>query len=163
VTTKSRKTVASAASTPVRKSLKSGSFLLPLVQSGLGGLTSIDKDRIEAGLRSQFADSLDLDAAMRKAHPHDNRWDYLLGHAPTDSVVALEPHSANTSEVSVVIKKKESAQQHLKGHLKAGAKVRKWIWVASGATHILQFSKAKTQLAQSGITLAGKQVLASHL
>lgn len=49
---------------PVRKALYDESPLVELVQQGLGALEAVDKQRIEEALRTQFADSIALDASV---------------------------------------------------------------------------------------------------
>ena len=47
--------------------------------------------------------SLDIDSETIKLYPSENRWDYAIGC--DGKVFYIEVHSANTSEVSTVIKK----------------------------------------------------------
>lgn len=149
--------------TPVRAALLETSDLQPLVCNGLGAVESSHRDYFEASIRTQFADSLELDAAMAAAYPTDNRWDYLLGHEPSGCVVAVEPHSAKSGEVSTVIAKREKAQAHLRGHLRPGTKVSEWIWVASGRVDFSPFDRVKRRLDQAGIRFVGGQVKAKDL
>lgn len=148
--------------TPTRKILKPKSKLKDGVHNGLAALGS-DKDYVEPGIRSRFADSLDVDEALREAHPQDNRWDYLMGITSTGRVVGLEPHSAKEGEVSTVIAKRKKAIEQLSPHLKTGATIRAWFWVASGKVDFLNFEKAIRRLDQNGITFVGKKLLAKHL
>lgn len=104
--------------TPVREALVAQSALAVDVQDGLGAVKDKDKPFIDASIRTQFADSLDTDEAFRVGHDQESRWDYLLGHER--GLVAVEPHSAKTDEVDVVVNKKKALQQQLHGHLKDG-------------------------------------------
>lgn len=81
---------------------------------------AIDGKHIHEPVRSAFSDSLDLDEATRVMHPNDARWDYLLGHERSAQVIAVESHSAQTSEVSLVIAKRAASRRHLAGHLANG-------------------------------------------
>ena len=73
--------------------------MLDEVCDGLRALEKPHRKMISAEAKGEFADSLDLDKARRRGHEQENRWDYLLGHARSDSIVALEPHSAWTQLV----------------------------------------------------------------
>lgn len=152
-----------AKKTPVRNALRKESPLLPLVADGLGALKNAHRDYFDAAIRQLFADSLDLDKAMQPGHEQANRWDYLLGHAPSGNVVAVEPHSAKQDEVTAVIKKRAAAREQMKGHLRDGARVTKWLWVASGKVHFANTEKVKLRLDQHGIEFVGTKVNARHL
>lgn len=150
-------------STPTRKALVKASTLRAAVQDGLSAVEQAHHELIDAPVRNAFADSLDLDAALQQQRPQDNRWDYLLGHSPSNQVIGLEPHSAKQDEISTVIAKRRQALDHLQGHLKPGAKVAAWLWVASGRVHFADTEKARRRLDQKGIAFVGTRVLAKHL
>ncbi len=99
-------------------SLREESSLLVSVEDGLGALRNPHRDYLDDAIRGAFADSLDVDEALKAGHEQENRWDYLLGHAPSAEVVALEPHSAKQDEITTVIKKRRAALDQLKDHLK---------------------------------------------
>lgn len=149
--------------TPVRHSLREDSQLQSHVKNGLSALKVTHRDFIDESLRVDFADSLDLDDAMKSGHEQENRWDYLFGHLPSNELVALEPHSAKQDEIATVIKKRASALEQLKGHLKPGAQVKTWLWVASGSVQFANTEKARRRLDQNGIDFVGRKVLARHL
>ncbi len=130
---------------------------------GLGAVKSAHRDYLDVGIRQDFEDSLDVDAALRLDHEQENRWDYLLGHSPSGEIVAIEPHSAKHDEISTVIRKKAAARDQLKGHLRDGAKVAKWLWVASGKVHFADTEKARIRLDQNGIEFVGTKVMLKHL
>jgi hypothetical protein len=146
---------------PVARALNGGK-LAPLVRTGLQAMGD-HSGRVDGSLRSSFLDSLDLDSATKDDHPTDHRWDYLLGHAQTSTVVAVEVHSAETSQVSVVIAKKERSREHLRRHLAEGASVAAWYWVASNGVDLVPFDKMKLRLEQNGIQMVGRSLKAKHL
>lgn len=76
---------------------------------GLGAIKVAHRGYFEIAVRPAFADSLDLDEALKQGHEQENRWDYLLGHSPSGDVVAVEPHSAKPDEITTVIKKRSAA------------------------------------------------------
>ena len=149
--------------TLVRRALVPTSPLLALVQDGIGAVEKSHRDYIDPSLRSEFEDSLEIDASLKKGHEQENRWDYLLGHGPTTSMIALEPHSAKDEEVTTIIKKRRSAREQLQPHLNDGAKIVAWLWVASGKVKFAATEKAQRQLDQHGIKFVGTQLKRKHL
>jgi hypothetical protein len=115
------------------------------------------------GVREAFDDSLDLDEAMRPGHDQENRWDYLLGHGASREVIGLEPHSARGDQVGTVIGKRKAAMTQLTGHLKTGARVSRWLWVASGRVLFADTERARRRLDQHGIQFVGTRLLQKHL
>lgn len=149
--------------TPLRAALRSSSQLLPQVADGIAALRKEHRGLLEEGLRPDLADSLDLDAGLQAEHPQENRWDYLLGHGPSASVVALEAHTATDGQVAVLIAKREAARRQLRQHLRDGVAPAAWIWVTEGRVGFAQTERATLRLDQAGITFAGRKVLAKHL
>lgn len=131
------------------------SRLLGSVQEGLQGLEKAHRQLIHQDIRKDFADSLALDDALRPGNEQANRWDYLLGHEGSAMVIGLEPHSANTSEVSTVIATKNAARGQLRDHPKPGNTVAAWFWVASGRVDFAPHDKIITRLEQEGIAFVG--------
>ncbi len=160
---KQKKKAAKAKKTPVRASLKQSSLLNDKVLNGIQALEATHRGYLATEIRGDFADSLDLDTALLEGHEQENRWDYLLGHDPSDAVVGLEPHSAKQDEISTVIKKKQAARDQLRDHLTPGKGVARWLWVASGKVHFADTEKARRRLDQNGIQFVGKKVLPKHL
>lgn len=148
---------------PIRRILKATSTLHQSVHDGISALAHSHKALIEAEIRGSFADSIDIDEALRKGNDQANRWDYLLGHDASARVVALEPHSAYTSEVSTVISKKKAARKQLDAHLKAGGFITAWFWVASGRVDFVPHEKVVRRLDQEGITFVGALLRQKHL
>ncbi len=122
-----------------------------------------DRDHIEEPLRPAFRDSLDLDAAMLPGNDQANRWDYLLGHGDTEFVIGVEPHSAKEDQISTIIATKKAAQDQLRPHLRPGARVRAWLWVASGTVQFADTERARRRLDEHDIRFVGPRVLAKHL
>lgn len=149
--------------TPVRGALKEDSSLRASVQDGIGAVERSHRDYFDAQVRRAFADSLDLDKALEQGREQENRWDYLLGHAPSGQVVAVEPHSAKDEEIDTVINKRVAAREQLRDHLRNGAVVAKWLWVASGKVRFAATEKTARRLDQNGIEFVGKLVTGKHL
>ncbi|TYQ26624.1 hypothetical protein PseudUWO311_10930 [Pseudanabaena sp. UWO311] len=97
--------------------------------------------------------SVDIDAAVRGIYPNASRWDYVIGYDGTKYFI--EVHSAETSEVTTVLKK----FRWLKDFLVTDApelnkqQKKRFYWISSGGNNILRGSPQARQLAQSGITL----------
>lgn len=83
--------------------------------SRLQGLKTGDINHLEESLRRQFADSLNLDDALHDECPAEPRWDYLLGHGPSRTMVGIEVRPA-CGPVSDVIAKKQAACLQLRPH-----------------------------------------------
>jgi len=139
------------------------SSLLPLVEDGLQALAKAHRLRLATDVATAIGDSLDIDEAFKPGHEQDNRWDYLLGHTPSGALVAMEPHSARTGEITTVIKKATAARAELRAHLNEGVRVATWLYVASGKNHFADTEKAVLRLSQSGITFVSGDVQARHL
>ena len=147
---------------PVSRAL-TGSYLAGAIRGGIQALPSDKRKHIAESVRSDFLDSLDLDEASRPRHPTDARWDYLLGHEPSSQVVAVETHSAETSQVSRVIQKRTASLGHLRGQFRAGHHVAAWYWAASGRVDFVPFEKAMFRLNEHGIEFVGGRLEAKHL
>ena len=147
---------------PVSHALK-GSYLAAAIREGIQAVPNDKRKHIAEPIRRDFQDSLDLDEASRPRYPNDARWDYLLGHAPSARVVAIETHSAETSEVSRVIQKRTASLGHLRDQLAAGHHVAAWYWVASGRVDFVPHERTMLRLSEHGIEFVGKGLEAKHL
>jgi hypothetical protein len=147
---------------PVKRALGK-SYLAASVRAGLQALPDDTRDRIAENLRSDFVDSIDLDAATRERHANDERWDYLLGHALSSKIIGIETHSASTSQVSKVINKRTKSIDHTRAEFVEGAYVAAWYWVASGRVDFVPHEKTVNRLAQNGIQFVGTRLEKKHL
>jgi hypothetical protein len=96
--------------------------------------------------------SVEIDKAVEKLYPQENRWDYALCYA--EKVYFVEIHSADTSEVSVVLKKFEWLKKWLreKAPLIERLKAEQpYFWVQSGHYDILKGSRQSKQIAAAGL------------
>ena len=152
-----------AVNTPLRHVLHERSSLHASIEDGMDAVSKSHRTYFDESIRSTFADSLELDEALRSGRDQENRWDYLMGHAPSGEVIAVEPHSAKQDEITTLIRKRQAALEQLAGHLRDGARISKWLWVASGKVHFAETEKAKLRLVQNGIEFVGTRVMAKHL
>ena len=144
----------------VAGALQPSSPLRRAVRAGKQGIRPADRPRIEEARPHCLVDSLDLDAALEEEAPGENRWDYLIGgtHAG-QTLLGVEVHPAYTGEVKVVVAKKKAAQAQLRAHLDAKARVREWIWIASGPTRITKTMPQWRLLTSEGIRLVGSKLV----
>ena len=149
--------------TPLKRALSKTSTLQQSVCHGLGAMDKAHRKHVDRVIRPDFTDSVDIDASLQAGHEEENRWDYLLGHEPSSSVIGLEPHSAYTGEVATVIAKKKAAREQLRAHLRSGHKVAAWYWVASGRVDFVPHDKVLLRLIQEGITFVGGTLRATNL
>ncbi len=128
-------------------------------QSGLQALGKYSQ-KIVVVDTSKCEGSIDIDACTTAIYPNANRWDYALAY--DSKVYFVEVHSAETSEVSVVLRK----LQWLKDWLNEKApKVRElkaeqpYYWIQSGKFSILKNSPQAKTIAQSGLRPIPKLIL----
>lgn len=149
--------------TALKRALRADSSLHTSICAGLDAVKTTHRDYFDEIIRRAFVDSLDLDEAMKTGHEQEHRWDYLMSHAPSDQVVAVEPHSAKQDEISTVIKKRKAAREHLVPHLRDGASISRWLWVASGKVQFADTEKVRRLLDQNGVEFVGRKVMSKHL
>jgi hypothetical protein len=147
--------------TAVHSHFRSDSRLRSRVRPGLQALSSEDVKRIEASIREECSDSLDLDSGLRPDHPEDPRWDYLVGHRRR--VIAIEVHSALDSQVASIVGKKEHAKRQLLAHSRVGSSIASWLWIGSGSTQFTRREIAFRILAKHGIAFVGRTPGRKHL
>jgi hypothetical protein len=128
--------------------------------NGLQAMKAADREHVKAQTTRRLKGSVDVDCAMREAHPNANRWDYGVGHAPTnvegEVVYWIEIHPATDGEIKFVLAK----LQWLKGWLKGSAPnlsamLRRYIWVSSGKTSFTLSAPQRKQLALQGLEHKG--------
>jgi hypothetical protein len=124
----------------------------------MGAFLARDRVLIAVSQRPRIGDSLDLDAALRRDFPNEMRWDYVFSVPAAHKLVALEPHRARESEISVLIAKKKNAATHLRAHLRPAYAVSDWLWVSHGRTSFSRTEQARRRLAQAGIKYLGRAV-----
>jgi hypothetical protein len=108
-------------------------------QPGLQALRPEDKTHIRAADTRAITGSVDIDTALAKVQPNANRWDFGIGFQHEDRrsecMYFVELHTANDSQVYVVIRKLRWLLAWLKGEGKAfNGFERDFVWVSSGRT-----------------------------
>lgn len=146
---------------PLAGGLKKGSPLQERIERGIRALGP-DRDALDPNVRRDFGDSLALDDALAKEHSNDRRWDYLLGHRPSQRILALEVHAATDGEVQAILEKKRAAEQQLGPHLRRDVRVARWFWASSGCVG-LSPRGPRLRLAEEGIEFVGRRLQRKHL
>jgi hypothetical protein len=85
--------------------------------------------------------SVDIDAAVTTKYPTDSRWDYAIGYKA--KIYFVEVHSAQTGEVSFVLKKLKWLKGWLSEHAAEMEKHKgepAFTWIQSGSFRILKGS-----------------------
>lgn len=133
--------------------------------------TSLLKDHLEKGLKALGSDSsrikstdfrkcegsVDIDKALERIYPTENRWDYAIGYDGT--TYFIEVHPADTSEVSTIEKKLQWLKDFLRDEApELNKEKRQFHWLATSGVHILSGSSQERKLAQLGIKKIQKQL-----
>ena len=131
---------------------------------GLQALRAIDKPHIRTSDTRAITGSLDLDEALMRLPEHSqvNRWDFAIGYKHEDRdaecLYWVELHTANASQVNVVLKKLRWLLRWLSGNGKALDKQnfeRDFVWVSSGSTHYSLNSSQQRAFADLGLRQTG--------
>lgn len=132
-------------------------------QPGLQALRAEDKPHIHPEEPQRLRGSVDIDAALQKAEPNANRWDFAIAYQhsnePDEFLYWVELHSASDSQVKVVIRKAVWLLDWLRnGGKSLNSFKREIIWISSGATSFTRAAPQRRQMAQVGLVHRG-----SHL
>jgi len=134
-----------------------------MIRKSLQALKKEHRKLVSGEVAPRVNESLDLDTATARAFPNDPRWDYLLGITGNARLIALEPHSAKDDQISLLIRKKRASTIHLRPHLRDGAFVSAWVWVASNGVSFADTEKTRRRLDEHGITFAGRELRLRHI
>ncbi len=111
-------------------------------EEGLKGLGKYS-NKVELADPKKCEGSVDIDACVAKYYPNESRWDYVFGYK--GEAFFIEVHSADTSEVGVVLKKLQWLKNWLNSQApelnKIKAKGQTFYWIQSKGNHILKNSK----------------------
>ena len=116
-----------------------------------------DAGRVEATDNRKLNGSVDIDVTTRDLYPEDSRWDYVIGYE--GKAYFLEVHSANTSEVKIVLKKADWLRKWLDSkapNLKAISGSNCFYWVSTNDFQIVSSSPQARKLAQSKVKHIGR-------
>jgi hypothetical protein len=130
-------------------------------REGLQALQGSDKQHIKVRTARRLTGSVNVDVALREKYPEENRWDYAIGHQPTnlkgEIVYWVEVHPATDGQIKVVLAKLQWLKTWLGNNAKQLQSMRKeFIWVSSGKTSFTLTSPQQKQFALKGLQHKGR-------
>ena len=130
-------------------------------RSGLGALRGADRQHIDAKNTRRLTGSVDLDTCLEESCPNDPRWDYGIGHRPTnlnsETVYWVEVHPGNAGEVNALLQKLAWLKVWLKNSAPAlDGMRREFIWVSSGKTSFTLSAPQQKRFALQGLQHKGR-------
>ena len=108
--------------------------------------------KIEPADPSKCGGSIDIDACTVAIYPNDNRWDYALSY--DSKVYFIEVHSAETSEVNIVLRKLQWLKDWLNQkapEIKKQIAEQPYFWIQSGKFNIPKTSPQAKRVALVGL------------
>jgi hypothetical protein len=130
--------------------------LAPHLLNRLDALSSAHQNSIVVANLKRITGSVDIDAALQSAYPHDNRWDYAIGYHISnqdDKAFFVEFHRAKVDEVDRVLKKKKWLEIWMHGKSVDNLSNRRFVWVSAGGINIPPNSSYQRNLNNHGIQL----------
>ena len=118
-------------------------------QTGLGALGQY-RNKINAADTRLLDGSVDIDTCTTRKYPNANRWDYALAYG--QKVYFVEVHSANTSEVSTVLRKLQWLKDWLISDAPEINKMKAqqpYYWIMSNNNRILKGSSQARRIAEA--------------
>ena len=128
-------------------------------QLGLRGFGSYS-NKVELTDNHQCSGSVDIDACTTRLYPQSNRWDYALCYE--SKVYFVEVHSANSGEVSTVLRKLQWLKDWLNEKAPEINKLKAPIpfyWVQTSDYKIPKASPQYRQIIKAGLKPIAKLVL----
>lgn len=116
------------------------------------GLAALGKYSSKIKLSGTCQGSVDIDSCVKDKYPTSNRWDYTIGYK--SEAYFIEVHSANTSEVDVVLRKLAWLKQWLHHEAPELNKIKAkapYIWLMSGGYNILKNSSQHRRIIKEGM------------
>lgn len=147
------KAAASAAPPPVNRAYRPGK----------GALQGAHRRLVDCDDPRRLTGSINLDLALAPQPPHANepRWDYGVGYRTgqtKECAVWIEIHSADTSDVKVVLNKLKWLRDWLRTKARTlesltgiAKHAPSYVWIATGGVHIPPNSPQFRNLSQSGL------------
>ncbi len=126
---------------------------------GLGALGT-DSRHVAANDPRTIAGSVHIEECLKKSRKTERRWDYAVGHKPsnrgTEVVYWIEVHPAYDHEIKVVKEKLNSLHNWLRTSApRLNEMDSDFVWVASGDTSFTKGSKQVRRLAEEGLSFHG--------
>ncbi len=129
--------------------------------SGLQALREVDRRHVDAENTRLLKGSVDLDTTLKDKYPKAPRWDYAIGHHPTnlkkEMVYWVEIHPATTGEVNAVLGKLRWLKEWLGTSAPdMNSLHREYVWLSSGKTAFTLSAPQLKQVAESGLSHKGR-------
>jgi hypothetical protein len=127
------------------------------LRDGLQAVSPANRERIRPRDPRSVTGSVDIDEDLREQFPTENRWDYAVGYRGSDNIEKaffIEVHSAETSEISCVIRKAQNLKAwavHNAPDLWNMTVPREIHWVASGRCDLRLNDSYRRRLALVGL------------
>jgi len=123
---------------------------------GLQGVKGEHRGKMHKSRQYEYRGSVDLDAALQARYPNEPRWDYAIGFGPaakSDAVAYVEVHSARSTHVDDVIKKKAWLVAWMRTSAPSLNRLspREFHWVFTDGTSIRAGTPQRNRLAAEGI------------
>jgi hypothetical protein len=128
---------------------------------GFKALRPADRQHVDAEDTHSLRGSVDVDSTLRDKYPDANRWDYAIGHRPSnlakDVAYWVEVHPASDGEVKVVLAKLKWLKDWLRTCAQnLNSMHKEFIWVSSGKTSFTLNSPQQKQFALLGLQHKGR-------
>lgn len=125
---------------------------------GFQAIKNCDRDKIIAEDSQKIDGSVDIDNAVKRLYPNDNRWDYAVGY--NGKVCYVEVHPAYTGEVEKIAQKLLWLKEWLNDKAPLLSSLPKaktpYVWLSTNGVHIIPQSRQYKRLSTLGIKLASK-------
>ncbi|MDI9366189.1 MAG: hypothetical protein QM541_14625 [Flavobacterium sp.] len=131
-------------------------------EQGKQAILARDRDKVELHDPNKCGGSLFIDKCLinQKKYPNANRWDYAIDY--NGEIFFFEVHTANSSEVSTVIKKLDWLKQWLNANAPKLNLLRAKVpfyWIQSNGYHIPPNSAYERVAIQNGLKPISKLIL----
>ncbi len=146
-------------SNPFKEAVEATPEIKNCYQPGLQALGSYST-KIELLNNRECNGSVEIDECVRPNYPTANRWDYVVSYK--SAAYFIEVHSAETSEVSVVLTKLQWLKDWLNEQAPELAKLKAkqpYYWIQSGKFSIPKTTPQYRRAVQSGILPISKLIL----
>lgn len=156
---KRKKQSPSTPSNPFKDAVEATSEVKECYQPGLQAFGTY-RNKIDLHDNRECNGSVEIDECVRNIYPNANRWDYVFSYKSTAYFV--EVHSAESSEVSVVLAKLQWLKDWLNTKAPEIAKMKAeqpYYWIQSGRFSIPKHTPYHRLAAQKGILPISKLTL----
>lgn len=127
-------------------------------RAGLQALDAVDRRRVDVRTPRSLAGSVNIDDALKRKYPNDNRWDYVVASATSARALRLlwiEVHPANGNTAGEVAAKAEWLRSWLMRHgtplQRSAREGQDFRWIATDRVAFRRGSRQAQLLAKAGV------------